>query len=140
LEDGRLTYARNEVPVTEFLRTTEDLSAKPGVSVETFDIKGRGGQHKEIPENFADAILTGAELIAPAEEGIHSVEMANAMLYSSLTGGPVDLPLDGEAFERELKRLIENSTFVKAAEKEIKGNMGRASWRGDRNVSDGFRG
>jgi predicted dehydrogenase len=126
LEDGQLTFARNEVPVTEFLRTTEESFAKPGVSVETFDIEGNGGQHMEILENFADAILTGAELIAPAEEGIHSVEMANAMLYSSLTCRPVDLPLDGEAFEQELKKLIQSSTFVKTAEKEVEGDMSKS--------------
>ena len=67
-----------------------------------------------VLENFADAILEGAELIAPAEEGIRSVELGNAMLYSSLIGQPVDLPLDGAAYERELQRLVEKSTFRKA--------------------------
>jgi hypothetical protein len=66
-------------------------------------------------ENFADAILTGAPLIAPAEEGIRSVELANTMLYSSLMGKPIDLPLDGAAYEAELMRLVENSKFVKEA-------------------------
>jgi hypothetical protein len=66
-----------------------------------------------VLENFADAILQGTPLIAPAEEGIHSVELANAMLYSSLMGRPIDLPLDGAAYEVELKRLIANSTFAK---------------------------
>ena len=37
------------------------------------------------------------------------------MLYSSLLGKPVDLPLDGAAYEVELKRLIAESTFKKAA-------------------------
>jgi predicted dehydrogenase len=109
LEDGRLTFARNAVPVTEFLRTSKDPFAKPDVEVEVFDIEGHGGQHLAILENFADAILEGAPLIAPAEEGIHSVELANAMLYSSLTCAPVDLPLDGAAFERALNQLIENT-------------------------------
>jgi hypothetical protein len=112
--------------VTEFLRTSEELFAKPGVSVETFEIEGHGGQHLEILENFCDAILEGKELIAPAEEGIRSVELANAMLYSSLTREPVDLPLDGEAFERELKKLIESSAFVKAVEKEVEGDINKS--------------
>ncbi len=119
LEDGRLTFAHNAVPVTEFLRTSKEAFAKPDVEVETFDIEGHGGQHLAILENFADAILEGAGLIAPAEEGVHSVELANAMLYASLTCAPVDLPLDSVAFERELKKLVENSTFAKAVEKEV---------------------
>ena len=102
------------------------LFAKPDVSVETFDIEGQGRQHIEIMENFCDAILEGKELIAPAEEGIHSVELANAMLYSSLIGEPVELPLDGAAFEKELKKLIATSTFVKAAEKAVEGDLGKS--------------
>jgi predicted dehydrogenase len=113
LEDGTLTFVRNETPATEFLQTAKAAFAKPDVETITFPIEGTGGQHAEILENFADAILTGEALVAPAEEGIHSVELGNAMLYSSLTGRPVDLPLDGEAFERELKKLIEGSTYVK---------------------------
>jgi predicted dehydrogenase len=110
LEDGRLIFAHNAVSVTRFLHTSKDPFAKPDVAVETFDIDGHGGQHLAILDNFADAILEGAALVAPAEEGIHSVELANAMLYASLTCAPVDLPLDGEAFERELKKLVENAT------------------------------
>ncbi|MBN1977073.1 MAG: Gfo/Idh/MocA family oxidoreductase [Anaerolineae bacterium] len=126
LEDGQLTFARNAVPATEFLRTSKELFAKPSVSVETFTIKGHGRQHIEILENFGDAILEGKELIAPAEEGIHSVELANAMLYSSLIGEPVELPLDGAAFERELKKMIATSIYVKAAEKAVEGDISKS--------------
>ena len=60
-----------------------------------------------------DAILDGAELIAPAEEGIKSVELANAMIYSSLVDKTVDLPLDGTEYERCLKELIRNEGSTK---------------------------
>ena len=126
LEDGQLTFARNEISAIEFLRTSEELFAKPGVSVETFDIEGHGRQHIEILENFCDAILEGKALIAPAEEGIHSVELANAILYSSLIGEPVELPLDGAAFERELKKMIATSTYVKATEKVVEGDLDKS--------------
>ncbi|MCL1888028.1 MAG: gfo/Idh/MocA family oxidoreductase, partial [Kiritimatiellaeota bacterium] len=55
------------------------------------------------------AILDGAPLIAPAEEGVNAVELACAMLYSSFTGKTVDLPLDADAYERHLKKLIAGS-------------------------------
>jgi len=113
LEHGTLTFTRNEVPASEFLKTSRESFARPGVQVVEVPVEGTGGEHMEILENFADAIREGAPLIAPAEQGIHSVELANAMLYSSLTGQPVTLPLDGQAFERELKKLIATSTFVK---------------------------
>lgn len=126
LEGGRLTFARNEVPATEFLKTSQASFAKPAVEVVDFEIEGSGGQHFEILENFADAILEGAELIAPAEEGIRSVELANAMLYSSLLGQPVELPLDGEAYERELKKLIASSTYEKPVETEAEVDMSKS--------------
>jgi predicted dehydrogenase len=115
MENGKLAYTRNEVPATEFLRTSKASFARPPIWNIEIPVHGRGGAHAEVLENFADAILTGSELIAPAEEGIHSVELANAMLYSSLMGKPVDLPLDGAAYEAELKRLIAESTFKKEA-------------------------
>ena len=124
--NDRLVFTRNAMSATEFLRTSQASFAKPDTSEETFPIEGHGGQHLEILENFCDAILEGKELIAPADEGIHSVELANAMLYSSLTGEPVELPLDGAAFERELQKLVATSTFVKAAEKQVEADMSKS--------------
>jgi predicted dehydrogenase len=130
LEQGRLTFTRNEVPATQFSRTSQASFARPEVEVIEYDIEGTGGQHMEILENFVDAILEGTELIAPAEEGIRSVELANAMLYSSLLQQPVDLPLDGAAFEQELMKLIESSTFIKPETREtdinVQESFGRA--------------
>ena len=65
-----------------------------------FSIKDAGAQHVAILRNFVDAILDGAPLIAPAAEGIHSVELANAILLSSWTDKPVDLPLDSALYAR----------------------------------------
>ena len=56
-------------------------------------------------KNFVEAILDGAPLIAPAEEGIRSLELANAMIYSSFTGGTVELPLNAGTYERFLAGL-----------------------------------
>jgi hypothetical protein len=60
-----------------------------------------------------DAILDGSTLHAPAEEGIHSVEMANAILYSGLENKTIELPLDSAAYEAKLNRLIAESKFEK---------------------------
>ena len=129
LEGGQLTFTRNEVPASEFSRTTTESFGRPETEVIEYQIEGDGGAHLEVLENFADAILEGADLIAPAEEGIRSVELGNAMLYSSLIGQPVDLPLDGAAYERELKKLIAGSTHaqkeVVASEVDIQSSFGR---------------
>ena len=123
LEEGRLTVTRNQVLAGEFLRTSPERFARPATETEVLPIEGRGGLHAEVLGNFVAAILDGEPLIAPAAEGIHSVELANAMLYSSLMGQAVDLPLDGEAFERELQKLIATSTYNKPEVREVEGDV-----------------
>jgi len=69
--------------------------------------------HATLMQNFVNAILDGEPLIAPGEEGIHSVELANVMLYSSLLGQTVELPLDSAAYEKKLNQLIAGSKVEK---------------------------
>jgi len=73
-----------------------------------------------------DAVLDGALLIAPAEEGIHSVELATAMIYSSLMDKTVELPLNGKAYERKLKQLIAKSTFKKKGVRQVQSDMSKS--------------
>lgn len=114
LENNELRYTRNEIPASEFLRTTKEPFASPSVWHVSFPhLAGNGPQHTGILRNFTDAILDNVPLLAPAVEGIHSVELANAMLHSSMSGETVELPLDGAAYERRLKKLIDSSTFKK---------------------------
>ena len=114
LENGELRFTRNEVPTGEFLRTSRDGFATPPVWQVTFPPVDGGAQHVGIMRNFTEAILDGKPLLAPAPEGIHSVELANAMLYSSLLGQTVELPLDSAAYERRLQQLIRESKATKA--------------------------
>ena len=64
-------------------------------------------------------ILDGGNLIAPAEEGIHSVEFANAMLYSTFTDSIVSLPLNSADYEAALKERIATSRFVKQVREDV---------------------
>jgi len=113
-ENDQLTFTRNEAPMSEFSRSATEGFAKPAAEVVVLPISDHGMQHIGILRNFAGAILKGAPLIAPAEEGIHSVELANAMLYSTFTGKTVELPLDGAAYERHLQELIATSRATKS--------------------------
>lgn len=70
-------------------------------------------------QNFTDAILDGTPLIAPAPEGIHSVELANAMLLSAWTAKPVALPIDGRKYERMLKAKIAESAKLGKKKKSV---------------------
>ncbi len=116
-ENDEIRFTRNEVEMGEFSRKSRESFAAPGVWDVRIPAGGHGGQHNEVLQNFADAILDGAQLIAPAREGIHSVELANAILLSSLENKTIELPLDGTAYERRLKKLIAGSTHRKKTSK-----------------------
>lgn len=111
--DDNLSFRKTEVPVSQFCREADSGFARPEVWDISIPAKGKGEQHVGILKNFAAAILNGESLIAHATEGIHSVELANSMLWSTICGRTVDLPLDAEAFEVELKKKIASSTHVK---------------------------
>jgi len=109
VEDGKIHFVRNEISASKFSRINKDMWAAPDVWHIDIPVPESPPEHAAITENFVNAILHGEKLVAPAAEGIHSVELANAMLYSSLTDKTVQLPLDGAAFERKLKQLIRQS-------------------------------
>ncbi len=109
LEDGQLQFMRNKVPTSEFSRTTKEPFSKPDTRLTTYRFKDTGAQHVGIMKNFTDAILDGAPLVAPAGEGIHSVELANAILLSSWTAKPVELPLASAVYARHLQKRIASS-------------------------------
>jgi len=113
LENNKITFTRNEVSMLEFSKTSKAGFARPDFWNIDVPFDNTGAQHTEITQNFVDAILDGSPLIAPATEGTNSVELANAILYSSLEGKSIDLPLDGEAYERKLNQLVKESKFEK---------------------------
>jgi predicted dehydrogenase len=112
-ENDTIRFERTETGVAEFRRNCPNGFDKPDVWHCEIPAGEKPAGHSVITQNFVDAILDGAPLIAPAEEGIHSVELANAMLYSAWHDTSVDLPLDGAAYEAALKEKISTSTFEK---------------------------
>jgi predicted dehydrogenase len=123
IENDRFHWTRNEVPMSEFSEQSPDAFAKPATSEMELPLAGHGGQHNEVLQNFVDAILFGERLIAPAAEGIHSVELANAILFSSDTDTTVSLPLNADLFERWLSDKIKNSSFRKADVRASDGDL-----------------
>jgi hypothetical protein len=65
-----------------------------------------GGRHADILINFVEAIVRGAPLIAPACEGVRSLELANAMILSAWDNCTVELPLDVERYACELSKRM----------------------------------
>ena len=118
-EDDKITYTRNEVPMTEFSRTTTGAFARPDTWDVAISAANHGGQHNEILKNFTEAILDGTPLVSPAAEGISSVELANAMLLSAWTDETIALPLDGARYEKFLNQKIAASARSKKPKKKV---------------------
>lgn len=119
LENQKISFTRNEVSMIEFSRTSQAGFAKPEVWNIDVPFAATTGQHFEITQNFVEAILDGAGLIAPAADGIHSVELANAILYSSLEGETIELPLDAQRYERKLQSLVAESKHQKKVVRNV---------------------
>ncbi|MEI8342338.1 MAG: Gfo/Idh/MocA family oxidoreductase [Verrucomicrobiota bacterium] len=112
-EQPGLIFTRNERPTSLFSKEAKSGFVKPDVWNVTIPVSGTGEQHTGILKNFAAAIRGEESLIAPAQEGVYSVELANAMLLSSFRDRPITLPLDAAEYAAELKKKIEESTFAK---------------------------
>lgn len=105
LEDGKLRCWELPAPEREFCFRGETPEPRYWEYVPTSPETAHAG----ILQNFASAVLHGTPLLAPGEEGIRELTLSNAAYLSSWTDSWVTLPLDKEAFERELFRRVEQS-------------------------------
>jgi predicted dehydrogenase len=113
LERDRISFTRNEADMIQFSRSAKFGFAKPEVWNVEIPFENAPNAHATLMQNFINAILDGEPLIAPGEEGIHSVELANVILYSSLIDQLVALPMDSAAYEQKLSQLIAGSKVEK---------------------------
>jgi predicted dehydrogenase len=113
LENERLHFTRNETDMLQFSKSAKLGFAKPEVWEVQLPFENAANGHAILMQNFVNAILDGEALIAPGAEGIHSVELANVLLFSSLLSQTVELPMDSAAYERKLNELIAGSKTEK---------------------------
>jgi predicted dehydrogenase len=113
-ENRKLVFYKNDMSMFQKIETATGMFEKTENEIVEvpYEHHGQPG-HRIIIENFADAILNGDELIAPAQEGIHSVMLGNAIMLSSFRKQAIDIPIDAEAYEQKLQELIQSSTFQK---------------------------
>jgi predicted dehydrogenase len=107
VERHGLTVTRNATSTLELLRNGPARLPKGSVSTEDIPLEHGASPLTGMIQNFVNAILEGEALVAPASDGLASVELANAMIYSGITKQTVALPLDPALYVAELARLIE---------------------------------
>jgi predicted dehydrogenase len=113
LEGGKMNFTRNEISMRDFSKTAKTGFARPDLWNIEIPVENAPAQHATVMQNFVDAILDNSPLIVAGAEGVNSVEIANAALYSTWTKQTVQLPLDSAAYEQALMERIRDSRFEK---------------------------
>ena len=114
---GTLIFEDNKLFFKELLtdervhckEATTGFSAPECLPTVEIELTGENSQHVGICNNIANAILGLEEVYAPASDGLHGVELANAMLLSTWMNSEISLPFDDEFFYEELKKRIATS-------------------------------
>ena len=105
--DGVLEFYRNEWSSIKQIRESDDGFKAAPYKREPVDFEAKTSHgHEIIIANFADAVLKGTELIAPAAEGLNSVAINNAIILSAHKRRMVELPLDADEYQALLEQYI----------------------------------
>ena len=112
LENDQIKFTRNESCMLEHSKNSPIGFSKPEVWEVDIPFGNAELPHAILMRNFVEAIRNKTPLIAPGVEGIHSVELANVLLYSS--GRSNHQPPHGwSEAEAKLQQLIDESTHEK---------------------------
>ena len=123
-EKDTLTIDRFDYDLQEYLNTSPDAFAKPKLTTEVVEqCKEKNTQHVGILNNFSNAILGLEPLYVDGREGIHCVQLINAMLLSAFTGKTVTLPVDDEEYYAELSKRVAGSRLKEGGDKLIDNSM-----------------
>ena len=107
LENNVLTFKRNRVDEREF---NENFKGPGMATPEHWECKIPCGAlvtpHKNITQNFVNAILKSEPLIVPGEEGINEMNLSNAIHMSAWKHETVKLPVDPDEYYQLLMEKI----------------------------------
>ncbi len=103
----KLTIRTFDPSLREFMQTSPDFFSTPGISIEetNYPLNENVGNHYAVHKDFLESIQTGRTPRCTGREALMSLELANAVYYSSMTGQPVTFPLDRAAYSEVLENL-----------------------------------
>lgn len=99
-----LTFDKNLVDIDAFNRENTEIYGQPEHECHTFDLEEETQPYAVMFQNFSDHLRKGTPLIAPGEEGLNSLMLANAAYLSAWTGEKVGLPMDDERYAAYLEK------------------------------------
>ena len=103
----RIEYERYETDLRQLITGSEAAFVRPQAEAADAGIEDEPEMHghEAVYRDFHRAVREGGEPRCNGEEGLKSLELANAMIYSGATGEAVSLPLDRAAYSELLERL-----------------------------------
>ena len=104
IEDGKLKWWKLKEAERDFCFTAKEGFITPENEYQEFSEEAPEG-HPQVLEAFAQAILTGSEMIAQGQEGLNSLSISNAAYISSWTDDWADIPTNEGLFEEKLAEL-----------------------------------
>ncbi len=110
--EQELSAGMNMDDVRRLFTGEGDLSQYTTVTTRTYDSPW-SDQHPAVMQNFAANILDAEPLVAPVDDGIHGVRLANAIHLSGWVGEEVSITdFDAQRYLSELnKRIAEEGQF-----------------------------
>ncbi len=109
IEGDEFKFWELDPPVSQFTRTSKQMWAGPQAKPVPVTLEKREATHAAILRNFCRAVLYGEERLTPGEEGLYSVELADAMTLSSHAKRTVKLPISRAGYEALMAKLIARS-------------------------------
>ncbi len=105
LSRGGVKFLEADQDLRTFLAESPEPFGKPLLEPKEVALEPGSGDHSAIYANFLEAIDHGAPLVADGAQGRMSLELANALIYSSANNEQVRLPLDRSAYAELLDGL-----------------------------------
>lgn len=105
IQDGALQFNRYEKEIASFIANSPEPFPEVGSQRVEIPFGTGTGDHLAVYRNFHKAVREGTQVRAGGKQGRMSLELANAMIYSSHTRQEVPLPLDRAAYVELLEKL-----------------------------------
>ncbi len=112
--------------VSEHRATSLDLFGSPDFTEQSEVPAATANQHADVFNDVVSAVRGGRPVATPLEDGVASIELANAILVSAWEDRRVDLPVDAVTYHEALERRIEASDFREPADLAVRADMERS--------------
>jgi predicted dehydrogenase len=106
---GELSGNVFDTPLEQFILESDIPWAQPGMKTLEVKLRADQGDHTAVYTHFHEALVQGRPLLSSGEEARKSLELANAMIYSSHKHQSVELPLDSDLYSELLEDLKRGS-------------------------------